>query len=344
MLSLPVSRATAKRSAKRKSREQRLAERARTTEDQEPLQPVMAETGDGSVAGDESTLIDDTAIQHVEATPAEEPGLVEKLVGGGAPEVDGDTGLVHYRKKPGFLRPLARRAYERDATLASIRRGFDDLTGLMADIRDGLDDSVVRQGDLLDQLKWLPTVAKQNADSAQRLEEQFKSNTSQLAKSNELAGEHLRVQSESLRTQAESVKALRDQILGQRQQSDKLNDVLGKMTRESRDQKRDVDDMQERMDKMRQSDQSIADNLGGVAGAIRHVSQQTAAQGEVITKMQAAIDERTKRLEVETAKRSKTQGLLITLLLTMMVALLAGLATLGYLYLRANDMLPSFLG
>ncbi|MEM1010875.1 MAG: hypothetical protein AAGI46_01495 [Planctomycetota bacterium] len=343
---------TGNKSGKRKSRQQRLRERhkARTVQAEVVRRSTSPETDDSAPspadvdrpaesAEDQDEVVsheetpdhepptEETAIQQVEATPKEPEGFVGKLVGSGRPEVDGDTGLVHYRQKPGLLRPFARRAYQRDATLASIKNGFDNLSDLMGDIRDGLDDSVERQGELLEQLQWLPTVARQNADNAKELREQF-------SRSNDLAGEHLKLQSESLRTQAESVKALRDQINGQRQQSDKLNDVLGKMSRESRDQKREVDDLQVRLDKMRESDQSIADNLGGVAGALRHVSERTAAQGEVIVKMQQTIDERTRRLEEETAKRSRSQSLLVVLSLLLAVAALGAVAAVGYLYLR----------
>ncbi len=270
----------------------------------------------------------------VEDTPqAEATGIVTRLVGSGQPSID-ESGLQHYQKPPGLLRPFARRAYQRDLAMNSIRRGFEDLSGLMSDIRDGLDASVDRQGELLDQLKWLPTVAKQNADSAEQLEKQF-------TRSNDIAGENLKLQSESLRTQAESVRALRDQILGQRDQNNKLNDVLGKMGRESRDAKREVDDMQSRLDKMRESDQSIADNLGGVASAIRNVSQQTAVQGEVVAKLQSVMDERTARLVEDAARRNKGQTILLVLSLFLAMAALGAVLAIGTIYLR-NEGLISF--
>ncbi len=335
---------TGNRSGKRKSREQRLRERrtARVVraevvrhddvDDEAPEPNDVEPTEEPKAQVPQEAAESETAIQQVEAAPAESEGLVDRLVGSGRPEVDGDTGLVHYNKKPGLLRPFARRAYQRDATLASIKNGFDNLSDLMGDIRDGLDDSVERQGELLEQLQWLPTVARQNAESAKDLKNQFD-------KTNEIAGQQLRLQADSLKTQADSVKALRDQILGQREQSDKLNDVLGKMGRESRDQKREVDDLQVRLDKMRESDQSIADNLGGVAGALRHVSERTAAQGDIIVRMQQTIDERTRRLEAETAKRSKTQGLLMLLSLLLAVLALGAVAAVGFLYLRESGAL-----
>ena len=263
----------------------------------------------------------------------ESVGVVAKLVGSGHREVDAETGMSHYREQPGIFRPFARRAYQRELAMNAIRNGFEDLSDLMADIRDGLDASVDRQGDLLEQLKWLPTVARQNAESAERFEEQFKRNNDQLAKSNEIAGENLKLQADSLKTQAESVRALRDSILNQRDQNSKLNDVLGKMGKESRDQKREVDEMQARMDRMRESDTSIADNLGSVAAAIRGVSQQTSAQGDVVARLQAALDERTERLAADAQKRSRSQTWLV--LLTLLVALLAlaAVAGMGYLYL-----------
>ena len=266
-------------------------------------------------------------------------GLMERLFGSGGREADDRTGLATYNSKPGLLRPLARRDYQREAALSSIRRGFDDLSDLMADIRDGLHDSVDRQGDLLEQLKYLPVVAEQNAKSAERFEEQFKRNNDELAKSNELSGENLRVQTEALRQQADSVKALRDQILGQRDQSERLDKLLGGMGKESRDQKRDLDDLQGRLDRARQSDQAIADNLNTVAAAIKHVSDQSATQGAVVAKLQAALDERSRRLEAEVDKRSRSQGWLLMLALLLAFVSLGAVAAVGVLYLRSQGQL-----
>ncbi len=268
-----------------------------------------------------------------------EPGLMTKLFGGGGKSQDNRTGLVEYGSKPGVLRPFARRAYQRDAAVNSMRRGFDHLSDLMADIRDGLVDSVERQGDLLEQLKFLPVVAEQNARSAERFEEQFKQNNQQLARSNDLAGENLKLQGEALRQQADSVKALRDQIKGQTDQSNKLNDLLGSMGKDSRGQQRDMDEFQGRLDRMRESDQAIADNLGSVAGAIRRVSDQSSQQGEIVAKLQAAIDERTERLQQDLNRRTRTQGWLLMVCLLLAFLSIGAVAAVGVLYLRQTGVM-----
>lgn len=261
---------------------------------------------------------------------SEQPGLMKRIFGRGTSTNNSSGKREQFAdriidaRKPSFLRPFARRDYHRETALGSIRRGFDDLSNLMADIRDGLAHSVDRQTELLDQMRYLPVVAEQNARSAERFEEQFKANNTQLARSNELAGE--------------SIKAIHEQIRGQRDQNDQLNRVLGTMSRESRDQKRDVDEMQGRLDRMRQSDQAIADNLGSVAGAIRRVSEQTATQGEVVAKLQATMDERTKRLE-EDVRRRASQGWLLVSALLLAFTSLGALAGVGVLYLRQTGVI-----
>jgi chromosome segregation ATPase len=343
MVSLAVA-TTTKTSGRRRSREQRRRDRERERE------VVHASTSDTTTSAEPDELPQaehadqpETAtsdIVSVEATPVESGGVMQRLFGSGQPRVVGGENVA-FANQPGLFRPIARRQYQRELAMQSIKHGFDDLSGLMADIRDGLDDSVQRQGELLDALKVLPVLAEQNGKSAERFEEQFRRNNDQLARSNELAGENLKVQNdnlkiqaEALKNQADSVRALRDQISNQREQDDRLGTILGGMGKESRDQKRDVEELQGRLERMRQSDQSIADNLGSVAGAIKRVSEQASTQNEVIVKLQSAMDERTRRLEGEVARRGRMTSWLLGLTLLLTTLALAGLATAAFLYLR----------
>ena len=241
------------------------------------------------------------------------PGLVQRLFGSGARVEDAQTGLVHYDQKPGLLRPLARREYQREAALGSIRRGFEDLSDLMSDIRDGLEASVEKQGELLEHLKYLPVVAEQNARSAERLEEQFQAQN---------------------RLQMETIKSIRDQSRGQFEQQETLNKVLGGMGRESRDQKRDVDELQGRLERMRQSDQAIADNLSTVGTAVRKVSEQSAAHGELALRMQQAFDERTRQLESNLQRQSRRQFWMFTAALLIAAVAIGAAAVIGFFYLQ----------
>ena len=344
------------------------------------------------------TAIDQPArqIDRVSATPAGErkakvdepdatqPGLMKRLFGSGAAKSD----VLASAEKPGVFRRFARRDHYRETALDSIKTGFDNLSALMEDIRDGLNHSVERQDELLSQMRYLPVLAKQNAQAAVRMEEHFKQNTQQLARANELAAEGLSVQKsnvdvqreslgvqrDQVRTQAEALsqqrtsldlqrqnleqqgealrqqgqavdvmreqnKSLREQTAGQRDQSDKLNALLNKVTREARDQNRDLEEFQGRLDRMRDSDQKISDNLGTVANAIRRVSEQAQSQGEFVAKLQADMEERTARMEKDAKRRGTVQGWVQVVSLMLAFAALGAVAGIGVIYLRHAGVL-----
>lgn len=254
----------------------------------------------------------------VDSDPAPEPyvrtGFVKRLFGRGQRTQDAQSGAVKYDEAPGLLRPLARREYRREAALSTMREGFETLSNLMTDLRDGLDASVEKQSELLEHLKFLPVVAEQNQKAARRFDEQAAAQN---------------------RLQAETISAIREQVRGQRQHQEQLQDVLGKMSRESRDQKRDIDDVQDRLRRMRESDQAIADNLATVGTAVRQVSERESAQGELVMRMQQAFDARTRALEESSRRRSRRQGLVLAVTLLLSLVTAGGVATAGYLYLSS---------
>ena len=296
--------------SKNKSRAQRRRERDKSRE----VESRVIEPGEPSDVDEspQTTAIQTTPPPRGEPATEEEAGVVAKLFGGGDRTAD-DTGLLHFQRQPGIFRPFARRAYQRELALDSIRNGFDTLSDLMGDLRDGLGASVEKQGELLEQLKYLPAIADQNAQSARRFEEQYR---------------------EANRLQGETVKALREQVTGQRDQHEQLGKLLGSFGKESRDQKRDLDDLQGRLDRMRQSDQAIADNLTTVGHAVRKVSEQGGAQGDLVLKMQQAFDDRTRQLEESMRRQGGRQSLMLGVVLLLAVAALAAVAVVGYLYLR----------
>ena len=309
-----MSKSSKSRSQRRRERERSRQVESRVVESSEPV--AEPEQTAGEPARSEAEVeVAPTAITPARGEPAsdEEAGVVAKLFGGGGRSVDEGTGLAHFERPPGVLRPFARRAYQREQALNAIRGGFDNLSGLMGDIRDGLGASVEKQSELLEQLKYLPVVAEQNAKSAERFEAQYR---------------------EQNRLQAEAVKALREQVTGQRDQHEQLGKLLGGMGKESRDQKRDVDELQTRLERMRQSDQHIADGLTNVGQTLRRVGEQGNAQGELALRMQQAFDERTRQIEESMRRQSSRQTLLLTVVLLLAVAALAAVATVGFLYLR----------
>ncbi|MEL7238209.1 MAG: hypothetical protein AAGK78_05045 [Planctomycetota bacterium] len=336
-----------KASSKRKSRQQRRQERKavhRAVPDPEKAgigvdrvhadddMVEIVQTTEGVADGDDSATNDvattsDAASDDIEVVrgeidvfqPVEDgdqpSGVVSKLFGKGKKTVDADTGLVKFQQKPGVLRPFKRKEYQREAALASIRGGFGQLSHLMADIRDGLDASVERQGELLDQLKYLPVVAKQNADASEAMKQQF-------SRANELQGE--------------AVRAIKEQVTGQRETAEQLNSLLSTMSKDARNQKQDMDDLQSRLERMRESDQAISSNLAGVGTALKDVSAQAGGQGEMMLKMQEQFEVRTVALQEQMKKQSGRQSLLTVFALLLAFFALGAVLAVGYILLVNN--------
>src|SRR5690606_7574155 len=124
-------------------------------------------------------------------------------------------------------------------------------------------------------------------------------------------------------------------VTGQREQHETLNRILGSVTKEARDQKRDIDDVHGRLERMRASDQAIANGLSSVSHAVRKISEQGIAQGQLASRMQAAIDERTRQIEQTIKRQSSRQGWLLGLTFTLAFAAVAGVSTVGYFYLKS---------
>ena len=240
-------------------------------------------------------------------------GIFARLFGGGHPVEDSQHGLVRYEQKPGLLRVFARRNYQREATLASMRAGFSDLSELMRDIRDGLHATVERQGELLESLRYLPVIAEQNQQSAQRLEEQSQAQA---------------------QLQVETMRTLREQMQSQQVHQEQVGRVLSSISRESRDQKREIDELEGRLQRMRENDEAISSNLMSVSTAVRSVSEQGSAQGELARRMQESFDERTRHLETVMRKQAARQGFAMLLTMLIAVAALGAVAMAGYLYLK----------
>lgn len=290
-----------------------LAPEARVVAPQEPYEQAPAAPEYPGYQPDVHAAHVGTVGYPPSSRPKARRGLFARVFGGGHPVEDPQHGLVRYDEKPGLLRIFARRNYQREATLASMRAGFSDLSELMRDIRDGLHGTVERQAELIEHLKYLPVLAEQNQQSAQRLEEQSQ------------AQAHLH---------AETVRALREQMQSQQVHQEHVGRVLSSMSRESRDQKRELDELEGRLQRMRESDEAIASNLMSVSSAVRCVSEHGSVQGELARRMQESFDERTRQLEKVMRKQAARQG--FVMLVTMLIAVLAlgAAAAAGYLYLK----------
>ena len=304
------------KSSKRRSREQRRLERERQRRMESQMPSRLLPSADA--AFDEPAEAP-AAAPGVTEDPKPEasvrPGLFKRLFGRPDAQADAPAAAPAEPAMPSVLRPIARREYGHERTLSTIRHGFEDLSDLMCDIRDGLEASVEKQAELLDQLRFLPVIAEQNARSGERLERQLQAQN---------------------QIQAETLKAVREQA---RAQNEQLGGVLGALGKQSRDQKRDIDDMETRLERMRHSEQAIADNLSTVGTAVRKVSEQTAKQGELSARMQRALDERTRELETALQRQSRRQGTLIAIAALLAAVAVTAVGTIGYFYLKQTGAL-----
>ena len=194
-----------------------------------------------------------------------------------------------------FLRPWAKR----DQALQGLSDGFNTLTDLMSSIRDNLETQQDKQNELLDHLKHLP--------------------------------ETLKMIPEAQRGHTETLRTIHRQLEGQQGQQERLGDILEEIGKSGLAQKESIDDLQARMEKMRETDAQVSENLGGVGRAIGEFSRTSTASTAVLEKMQAAMDRRSDELEKVLAKQGSRFAWLMTAVVVIALLALAAAGFAAYL-------------
>ena len=197
-----------------------------------------------------------------------------------------------------FLRPWAKR----DAQIQGLQEGFHTLTDLMSSIRDNLDRQGKRQDDLLNYLSRLPQVLESLPESS--------------------------------RVQGEALRAIREQLGQQNAQQNRLTEILEKIGEGGAEQRVKLDSLGQKVEQLRETDESIASYLNNVADGMKHVSQNSAASTEVLGQMRDRIDERDTQLELIMHRQSTRFTTMLAIAIFLSCAALVAVSVVGYLLLN----------
>jgi valyl-tRNA synthetase len=197
-----------------------------------------------------------------------------------------------------FRRPRA----NNEAVVARVQEGFTTLTDLMDGIRSNLAEGNQKQQQVLDYLAQLPEVVRS------------------IPEQNRAHGEALRTIHQQLALQSESHA--------------RLANVLETMSNAGIAQREVLDDLQERIDRMRQTDQQIAENLNAVGGAMSEVSKSSSMSAAVLAEMRDGVNARDRDLERVLHRQGQRFTVLLIVAIFFSVAALVAVSVMGYLMLQ----------
>ena len=244
----------------------------------------------------------ETSLARTDPAPAEtRPGFFRRLVRtftGPRYEADNVVDPAHLdlnAQAGSFLRPWAKR----DQALQGLSEGFNTLTDLMGSIRDNLETQQEKQNELLDHLKHLP--------------------------------ETLKAIPEAQRGHTETLRTLHRQLESQSGQQERLGDILQEIGRSGVAQKESIDELQARMEKVRETDAQVSESLGSVGRAIGDFGRSNTASTAVLEKMQAAMDRRNDELEKVLAKQGSRFAWLMALAVAICFLALAAAGFAAYM-------------
>ena len=214
----------------------------------------------------------------------------------------GSTGGTAIETRTSFLRPWARR----DAAIQHLQEGFTTLTDLMSTVRDNLEQSNRRQEQLLQYLSHLP-------DALQALPEVN------------------RVQSEALR-------AIQQQLASQNSQQERLADILEKLNTKGLENREVLDDVRERVEAMRQTDASIAENLNSVGATMAQLSKTEATSTQVLEQMRDNLDSRDGQLERVLHRQGTRFTTMLAIAIFLSISALVAVCVIGYMLLNPTAL------
>ncbi len=196
-----------------------------------------------------------------------------------------------------LFRPFAKR----DAAMQSLQAGFVTLTDLMVGIRENLENQNRRQEELMEHLARLPAVLEQLP--------------------------------ESTRVQGETLKALHQELAGQHEQQKRLTEILdhvGKSSTQSRDV---LEGLQDRVERMRQTDEQIANNLTNVGTTMQELGRSTSTGAQILESLRDNISSRDNELQGLLNKQSQRFTVMLSIAIFLSIGDLIAVAVVGYLLL-----------
>lgn len=207
--------------------------------------------------------------------------------------LSGDSTAIEPRST--FLRPWAKR----DAAIYQLKEGFTTLTDLMSTIRENLDRQSRRQDELITYLSHLP--------------------------------EALRAIPESSRIHGETLRAIHQQLEQQNNQQEKLAEILDKMSTGNGEQRETLGEIRERVEALRQTDESISAHLNGLGSALASVSKNSTTGAQVLEQMRDRIDSRDGQLERILHKQNVRFTTMLAIAIFLSIGALVAVSVIGYL-------------
>lgn len=199
--------------------------------------------------------------------------------------------------RPSIFHPFARQ----NQAIQSLQNGFVTLTDLMDGIRENLERQGVRQDKLIEQLTKLPALLEQLPESA--------------------------------RLQGETLKALHQELAAQHTNQQRLTDILDHVSKSSSAQHEAIDGLSERMDRARQTDERIAENLGSVGDAMANMGRSSTASAQLLESLRDNMSARDNDLQAVLTKQATRFTVMLSVAIFLSIAALVAVAVIGYLLL-----------
>lgn len=206
----------------------------------------------------------------------------------------GDTSI---EPRSTFLRPWAKR----DVAVQNLQDSFDTLTGLMSTIRQSLDSQGKRQDELLTYFAHLP--------------------------------EALRSIPESSRLHGEALHAIHQQLEQQNVNQDRLGEILEKIVANDGAQKQNIDEIRDRMDSIRETDQVISTNLNSLGSALQSVTRNSTAGAQVLENLRDRFETRDSQLEQILHRQGTRFTTMLSIAIFLSIAALTAVCIMGYMLL-----------
>jgi methyl-accepting chemotaxis protein len=175
----------------------------------------------------------------------------------------------------------------------------------MVGIREGLDRQNQRQEDLLEHLARLPAILEQLPENS--------------------------------RMHGETLKALHQELAGQHDQQKRLTEILDHVSKSSVQQKDVLEGLQDRVDRMRQTDEQIASNLNNVGTTMQELGRSTSTGAQILESMRDNISSRDNELQQVLLRQGARFTVMLSIAIFLSIAALVAVAVVGWLMLNRGQ-------
>jgi uncharacterized phage infection (PIP) family protein YhgE len=194
-----------------------------------------------------------------------------------------------------FLRPWNKYG----PAIHQLQEGFTTLTDLMSAIRENLDRQSKRQDELATYLAHLP--------------------------------EALRALPENSRMHGETLRAIHQQLENQNTQQEKLAEILEKLGTSGGEQRETLDEIRDRVESLRQTDEAISSNMSNLGAALQSVSHNSATGAQVLDQMRQQIGDRDGQLERILQRQGTRFTTMLSIAIFLSIAALVAVGVVGYM-------------